>query len=299
MLRHALRALHELGERSPGSNQRLLRMTVHTVGRSPTLFCSVVCGLAVAAAPCAAEETATELAQRLSNPVAALISVPMQLNYDQDIGAARGGDRWVLNVQPVVPITLNQDWNLISRTIVPLVSQNEVFAGAGRQSGLGDVVQSFFFSPKAPGASGWIWGAGPVLLLPTGSDDLLSARKWGAGPTAVVLKQQNGWTYGALANHIWSFAGDSGRADVNSTFIQPFLSFTTPDAWSFTLNTESTYNWDSKQWTVPINATVSRVTRIGGQMVSIGGGLRYWAEGPDGAPHGLGLRFTITLLFPR
>jgi hypothetical protein len=268
-------------------------------GHRPIAAFAAALTCAIAAAPCAAQDSATDLAQQLTNPVAALVSVPLQLNHDRDIGAARGGDRWVLNVQPVVPISLNQDWNLISRTIVPLVTQDEIFTGAGRQSGLGDIVQSAFFSPKAPTAGGWIWGAGPVLLLPTGTDDLLSARKWGAGPTAVVLKQQSGWTYGALANHIWSFGGDSARPDVNATFLQPFLAYTTPDAWTYAVNTESTYDWDRKQWAVPINLIASRVTKIGGQLVSVGGGLRYWVDGPDGAPHGWGLRLTVTLLFPR
>jgi len=174
-----------------------------------------------------------------------------------------------------------------------------VFPGTGRQSGLGDVVQSFFFSPKAPTAGGWIWGAGPVLLLPTGTDDLLSAKKWGAGPTAVMLKQQSGWTVGALANHIWSFAGDSERADVSATFVQPFLSYTTPTAWTFTLNTESTYDWKASQWSVPVNALVTKVTKVGGQLISVGGGLRYWADSPEGGPQGLGYRAVLTLLFPK
>jgi hypothetical protein len=265
---------------------------------------SLALGLVVAAtasAPLTAlsQESASALATQLSNPVAALISVPFQLNYDQDIGTARGGDRWVLNVQPVVPIGLNADWNLISRTIVPLVTQDEVFPGAGRQSGLGDVVQSVFFSPKAPTAGGWIWGAGPVFLLPTGTDPLLRSGKWGAGPTAVVLRQESGWTYGALANHIWSFAGDSDRADISTTFIQPFLSYTTSDAWSYTVNTESAYDWERKQWTVPVNFLMAKVTRVGGQLLSVGGGVRYWADGPDGAPHGWGLRLVVTLLFPK
>jgi hypothetical protein len=260
-----------------------------------------LCIVAATAVPlaAAAQDSAADLAKKLSNPVAALISVPLQLNYDQDIGPTRGGDRWALNVQPVVPIGLNADWNLISRTIVPLVTQDAVFPGAGSQSGLGDMVQSVFFSPKAPTAGGWIWGAGPVLLLPTGTEDLLSARKWGAGPTAVVLKQDKGWTYGALANHIWSFAGDADRADVSATFIQPFLSYTTPDAWSYTVNTESTYDWEKKQWTVPVNLLAAKVTRVGGQLLSIGGGVRYWADGPDGGPHGWGLRLVVTLLFPK
>jgi hypothetical protein len=256
-------------------------------------------GFVLASAPARAQDDSAELAKKLSNPVAALISVPFQLNYDRKLGPQDDGGKWTLNVQPVVPIEINKDWNVISRTIVPLVSQEDVFPGAGRQSGLGDVVQSFFFSPKAPTAGGWIWGAGPVLLLPTGTDDLLSAKKWGAGPTAVMLKQQSGWTVGALANHIWSFAGDSGRADVSATFVQPFLSYTTPTAWTFALNTESTYDWKASQWSVPVNALVTKVTKVGGQLISVGGGLRYWADSPEGGPQGLGYRAVLTLLFPK
>jgi hypothetical protein len=239
------------------------------------------------------------LAMKLSNPVAALISVPLQLNYDQDIGPADDGDRWLLNVQPVVPFDLNDDWNLISRTILPVVRQSDIFPGAGTQTGTGDVVQSVFFSPKAPTASGWIWGAGPVLLLPTGSNDLLTTDKWGAGPTAVVLKQSNGWTRGVLANHLWSFAGEDARADVNATFLQPFLTYTTPTQWTFALNTESTYDWENEQWSVPVNASASRLVRVGTQLVSFGGGVRYWLDSPDSGAEGLGLRLTMTLLFPR
>jgi hypothetical protein len=179
------------------------------------------------------------------------------------------------------------------------VSQDDIAPGAGSQTGIGDIVQSVFFSPQAPTSSGWIWGVGPVFLLPTGSDDLLTADKWGAGPTAVLLKQEEGWTYGILANHIWSFAGDNDRSHVSSTFMQPFLSYTTPTAWTYAVNTESTYDWGNEQWSVPINVGVSKVTRIGGQLVSLTGGLRYWADSPDYGAEGLGARFTLTLLFPR
>lgn len=138
-----------------------------------------------------------------------------------------------------------------------------------------------------------------MLLLPTGSDDLLTADKWGIGPTAVALKQQSGWTYGVLANHIWSFAGDDDRSDVNATFLQPFLNYTTPTAWSFILNTESTYDWESEEWSVPIHALVTKVIKIGGQRLSIGGGLRYWADSPANGPEGLGFRLVVTLLYPK
>jgi hypothetical protein len=114
----------------------------------------------------------------------------------------------------------------------------------------------------------------------------------------VVLKQTGGWTYGALANHIWSFAGDDGRADVNATFMQPFLSYTTPDAWTFSLNTETTYNWETEEWTVPVNGIVSKLVTIGTQPVSLAAGVRYYVESPDSGPHGWGARLAVTFLFP-
>jgi len=179
------------------------------------------------------------------------------------------------------------------------VWQDEVFPGAGSQSGIGDIVQSVFFSPKAPTAGGLIWGAGPVLLLPTGSNDLLTTDKWGAGPTGVVIKQQGPWTLGTLANHIWSFAGNSSRHNVNATFLQPFLTYTTPTATTFSLNSESTYDWNSQEWRVPINAGVAQILRVGGQLVQVGAVARYWADVPDSGPHGWAFRLSFTLLFPR
>lgn len=245
----------------------------------------------------AAADDAAELAKKLSNPVAALISVPFQYNWDTGIGPA-DADRSTLNIQPVIPISLNQDWNLISRTIVPIIDADSPVVGGEDHSGLGDTSQSMFFSPKAPTASGWIWGAGPVFLLPTASNDALGSEKWGIGPTAVVLKQENGWTYGALANHIWSFAGDDKRADVNATFLQPFLSYTTKTHTSYTLNTESTYDWEADQWTVPISVVVSQLVKLGGKPVSFGFGYRNYVEAPSNGPD-WGLRFVVTLLFPR
>jgi hypothetical protein len=262
-------------------------------------ICAALLVAIAATTPARAGDYEQQLARQLANPVAALISVPFQLNYNSDIGPADDGKQWVLNLQPVIPFSLNDDWNLISRTILPIAYQNDIFPGAGSQTGLSDTVQSLFFSPAAPTASGWIWGAGPVFLLPTGTDDLLTTDKWGIGPTGVALRQQGQWTVGVLANHIWSFAGKSARDDVNATFVQPFMSFTTPTAWTYTLSTESTYDWENSEWQIPLRAAISRVMRAGSQLLSVGGGVSYWVESPDRGPEGWGLRFTVTLLFPR
>lgn len=170
-------------------------------------------------APVAAQEAvlgAEALAKQLANPIASLISVPLQSNWDRNIGPLEAGRRYTLNVQPVIPVRLSTDWSLINRVILPIIDQSDVFPGAGSQFGFGDTVASFFLSPKQPTAGGWIWGAGPVALLPTGTDDLLGTGRWGLGPTGVALRQAGSWTYGALANHVWSLGGSSARADVNS-----------------------------------------------------------------------------------
>lgn len=240
---------------------------------------------------------AAELAKKLANPISSLISLPMQGNFDFGAGSTGDGFQFKLNVQPVIPVELNDDWNVISRTIVPFVYQEDVF-GTSSQEGLSDTVQSFFFSPKEPTSAGWIWGAGPVVLLPTATDDLLGGEKWGTGPTAVFLKQENGWTYGALANHLWSFAGEDARQDISATFIQPFLSYTTPKQTTYTLNSESTYDWENEQWAVPINAMISQLVKIGGAPVQFQLGGRYYAETADNGPD-WGLRFAVTLLWPK
>jgi hypothetical protein len=252
---------------------------------------------ALAGGAFAQSDDSAELAKKLANPIASLISVPMKLDWDTGIGPA-GADRSTYVIQPVIPFTLNDDWNLITRTIVPYVSAQSPVAGGRTESGLGDITQSFFLSPKAPTAGGWIWGAGPVFYYPSASNDAIGAEKWGAGPTAVFLKQDSGWTYGLLANHIWSFAGNDERDDISATFIQPFLSYTTKTYTTWSVNTESTYDWKNNQWTVPINVQVSQLVKFGKQPVSFALGYRNYVERPAGGPD-WGLRFSVTLLFPK
>lgn len=262
----------------------------------PTLL--AVLGLAMS--PAASADSDAELAKKAQNPIAAMISVPMQLNYDEGYGATGDGEKWVLNVQPVIPFDLSNDWNLISRTIVPLVDQKDFVAGGALdESGVGDVLQSLFFSPKAPTAGGWIWGVGPALLLPTASDKVLGSEKWALGPTAVVLKQASGWTYGVLGNHLWSVAGDDDRDDISASLIQPFFGYTTRTYTTFMINTESSYDWKRETWSVPVNLMVTQMLRVGGQPLTLQAGARYWADSPDGGPDGWGFRLALTLLFPK
>jgi hypothetical protein len=242
------------------------------------------------------EEDMTEIAKKLNNPVASLISVPFQNNFDFGGGPNDDGFQYKLNIQPVIPFSLNSNWNLITRTIVPYVYQEDRIDRTS-QSGLGDTTESLFFSPKNPTSGGLIWGLGPDLYLPTATESILGAEKWGAGPTALLLWQEQGWTYGMLANHIWSFAGHEDRQRISSTFLQPFLSYTTKKHTTFGVNTESTYDWVNDQWTVPVNAFVTQLVRVGKLPVSFQFGGRYYADKPEQGPH-WGLRFTVTLVLP-
>ena len=244
----------------------------------------------------AQEKSDEELVKELSNPVASLISVPFQSNFEFKLGPNNDGFKYTLNFQPVVPVSLTKDWNAIVRTIVPIIDQSDVIAPNTSQGGLSDITQSFFLSPKKP-VAGMIIGAGPVFLYPAATDDLLGSEKWGAGPTIVLLKQEGPWTVGLLFNHIWSFAGDDQRNYVSSTFLQPFISYATKTKTTFTLNTESTYDWHNEQWTVPINLTVAQLIKIGKLPVQFTIGGKVYAEGPSGAPE-WGIRFVVTPLFP-
>jgi len=244
-----------------------------------------------------AGQEAEALAKKLSNPISDLVSVPFQFNWAQPVGP-EDETRFILNVQPVMPFSVSKDWNLIARVIMPFIGQPSLSAGGEAASGLGDVLASFFFSPKSGSV---IWGVGPVLALPSTSEPTLGTGKWSGGPTFVILEQQGRWTYGALLNQIWSFAGNDERADVSQFFVQPFLAYTTPKAVTFSVNSETIANWEASsgnQWTVPINVAVAKVATFGPFPASYQVGAGYYVEAPDGGPDWQ-LRATVTLLLPR
>jgi hypothetical protein len=208
---------------------------------------------------------------------------------------------------------LTKDWNLILRTIFPVVSQHDLFYVPNlpknsplqpqnrSQDGLSDTTQSFFFSPKKPGPFGLIWGIGPVFLYPTGTHPFVGTGTFSIGPTVVVLKQIGGLTAGALMNQLWSVVNEEDRKTVSQMFLQPFLAYTLKTHTTFTLSTEATANWNNTpgdaKWTVPLIFQISQILKIGKQPVSLQVGGKYYADSPRYGPD-WGVRFNLTMLYP-
>ena len=238
--------------------------------------------------------SAAELAKKLANPISSLISVPLQSNLDLGIGNYNGS-KMVINLQPVVPISISKNWNLITRWIVPIVSQHDINAEKTSEAGLGDAVISGFFSPKNTGIT---WGVGPVFLVPTATDELLGTQKIGVGPSAVLLKQSNGWTVGGLINHLWSVAGKETRQNVSSTFVNPFFAYNWKSGAGITMNLEYTYDWENETNVFVCNFPYfTAVTKFGSQTVSFGIGPRLHFA-PETHPD-YGVRAQLTLVFPK
>ena len=261
----------------------------------PCLFAQAESGAAATRCP-PGQSDAEGLAKKLANPISDLVSVPFQFNWEQNVGPSEA-TRLVLNVQPVMPFALNQHWNLIARVIVPFVSQPSLITGGTPAFGVSDILASFFVSPSRPGLT---WGVGPAVNLPSTSVPSLGTEKWSAGPTAVVLKQTGKMTYGALWNQIWSFSGNTDRADVNQMFLQPFFAYQATRTLTVTLQSETTANWevDEDRWMVPINVLFAKLSSFGTFPASYQLGFGGFVAHPDVGPSWK-IRSAIVILLPR
>jgi hypothetical protein len=234
-----------------------------------------------------------DLAKSAQNPVADLVSLPFQNNTNFGVGPSDATQN-ILNIQPVVPIELNEDWNLITRTILPVVSQEGLAPGVGSETGLGDTTFTAFFSPAD--SSGLIWGVGPVALIPTSTSNKLGAGEWGGGLSAVGLAIKGPIVAGALVNNIWSVDGS-----VNAFLAQPFINYNFDDGWYAVSGPIITGNWEansSDRWTVPVGGGFGRVFAIGGQPVNITAQSYYNVTKPDNGADWT-LRLQLQLLFPK
>jgi len=234
-----------------------------------------------------------DLAKKLVNPIANLISVPFQSNFDVGIGQYNGS-KMTLYVQPVIPFTISPKLNLITRWIMPIVSQYDIIGEGTSQSGLGDAVITGFISPSQ---SKLTWGVGPAFILPTATNQFLGGKKFGIGPSVVVLTQINGWTIGGLANHIFSVAGDENRSDINATFLNPFFGYNWKSGSGIIINSEYTHDWENELDIFVVMPTLTAVTKFGSQIVSFAIGPRIHFA-PETRPN-YGIRAAIILVFPK
>jgi hypothetical protein len=239
-----------------------------------------------------------ELAKERQNPIAELIQIPIVSNLD--FGAAAGnGFQYTLTFQPVIPLKITHDWNLITRPIFSVISGPQSTAGLGRTSGSSDLITQFYFSPQ--NAKPVIWGFGPVVGMPTGSDPLLGTGKWTLGPGVAIIKQTEHWTFGVLLNHVWSLAGDWHRSDVSLTGIEPTVGYSWGKGWTVSLDDASTYDSTAaagNRWVQPIELAIGKVIDLGRRPVGLSFGVVPYARAPAGYPS-VGLSFTIAPLFPK
>jgi len=261
--------------------------------------------LAAAFAACGAAHaalSAEELAKLAQNPVGNLVSVPFQNNTNFNVGPLSGTQN-LLNIQPVIPIDLNKDWNIITRTIIPVLWQPEFMPGQGSTFGLGDMQFSAFLSPADPGPSGLIWGAGAILQAPTNTDDVLGNKNWGLGPTAVVLKLEKGnpWVYGALLNNVWALSSSKQGGRYNNFLLQPFLNYNFPGGMYLTSSPVVTANWEAdsnQRWTVPLGGGIGKIFHLGALPVNTQIGAYYNVVHPDNGATWQ-MRLQVQFMFPK
>jgi hypothetical protein len=271
----------------------------------PTIAAHLMTLVATFSAGPVAAQDAAALAKAAQNPVADMISVPIQHNMNFGIGP-EDDLLTVTNVQPVVPIDLSENWNLITRTIVPFISQPDFGVYPERENGIGDIQLSAFLSPKAPTSGGWIWGAGAVAQLDTATDDRLGEGAWGLGPTVVALKAIGPWMVGGLVNNVWSVSEDENRNNggkVNRLLVQPFVNYNFPSSPGRYLTSAPiiTADWEAEsgeKWLVPIGLGIGQITRFGNQPVNLQAAFYYNVERPDGAPK-YQVRLNLQFMFPK
>ncbi|MGB5383549.1 MAG: hypothetical protein WBN19_06835 [Lutimonas sp.] len=269
-----------------------------------TLICSLICFSQLVTAQDTPEEqpqdNAAELAKKAQNPIANMISVPLQNNTNFGIGEYERSQN-VLNIQPVIPASLGK-WNLINRFIAPITWQPDVLQADGTTVGLGDIVYQGFFTP-AKSSGSVTWGVGPVLIFPTATDIRLGSEKWSAGPAGIVVAFVNKWVLGGVIYNAWSYAGNNDRADVNSGVFQYFVNYNLPKAWYLTSAPILSVNWKARkddQWIIPFGAGAGKIFGIGKQKFNGQVGAYYNAvkpatmDGPDWS-----LRFQLVFLFPK
>ena len=261
-----------------------------------SLACAVSVWAETPAAPDASADS-EKLAKETQNPVANLISVPFQNNFNFGLGPNEV-TQWVLNVQPVIPVSLSEDWNLITRTVLPVIDQPSIAPGVPSAFGLGDMNPTVFLSPAK--SEGFVWGVGPALTLPTATDPLLGQQMWCAGPAAVALTLHGPWVVGALAHQQWSFAG-WGEHDVSALLIQPFINYNLPHGWYLSSSPILTANWKAEEgdrWTVPLGGGVGKILHLGKLPLNLSLAAFYNVETPAYGPDWQ-LRFSIQMLFPK
>jgi opacity protein-like surface antigen len=242
------------------------------------------------------------LAKAAQNPIADLISVPFQNNANFGVGPFNRTQD-VLNIEPVVPMHLGNDWIVISRTIVPLTSQPDAVFDSSTY-GIGDTSESLILSPADSGIKDFSWGFGPILTAPTASDAILGTGKLLLGPEAVIIYTPGHWVLGALASNSWSIAGDPLRNSVNFFSAQPFINYNIPDGqgWYLVTSPIITADWmapSSQRWTVPVGGGVGRVFKAAGQAFNASAQVFYNVERSDSTPGNWQFRFQVALLFPQ
>lgn len=209
----------------------------------------------------------SSLAKASQNPVANMVSLPVQYNFITAGGLGENTER-IINVQPVIPLPIGEDWLIVSRTVVPFVSV-PVF-DAIKSHGIGDIQEQAYFTSSKPGKL--TWAVGPIFSFPTASAIALRTGQWGLGPTAVALVMPGPWVIGALANNIWRIGGAAHREVLNTFTLQPFINYNLPRAWAISTAPLITSNWSApsgERWTVPVGIGVSKITHIVEQPLNL------------------------------